>query len=160
LTTITEEIGLLGVTQRNMELYPGGKQRDQTGVFAFFFGLGLIGIGVLFCLSSSGRQLALSSASSVYLPFSFSFSLPFFLSFVGFFFCILLARYQACMDAQVGSAFQVPSIFVCSLLSSSSSSSSRDHRDRFFRSHSDQINQSINQSIKGKKVQNNVCFRF
>jgi hypothetical protein len=36
-------------------------------------------------LSSSGRQLALSSASSVYLPFSFSFSLPFCFSFVGFF---------------------------------------------------------------------------
>jgi hypothetical protein len=52
-------------------------------------------------------MLAQSSALSVYLPFFlFSSSFSFWFSFVA----LHLARCHACMDAQVGSAFQVPSI--------------------------------------------------
>jgi hypothetical protein len=100
-------------------------------------------------VSSSG-MLAQSSALSVYLPFLFP-SLFFLFGFLCAF-SLHLARCHACMDAQVGSAFQVPSFsYVRSYV---------HHRPKdgitgpFF----DQIrsdNQSINQ---GKKNSNNPCF--
>jgi hypothetical protein len=99
-----------------------------------------IGIGLEF-FSSSG-MLAQSSAWSVYLLFP-SLLLLFFFSLVSSVLSLHLARCHACMDAQVGSAFQVPSHFVCSLLCSSSSKGTGS-QDRFS-IRSDQINPPINQ---------------
>jgi hypothetical protein len=108
LTTITEEIGLLGVTQRNMELYPGGKQRDQTGVFAFFF---LAWIDwhwstLFFPHHREGSSRSPALRACIYLSFPSLFLL---LSFVGWFFsasCSLAVRLAWTLRS--GSAFQEP----------------------------------------------------
>ena len=118
----------------DMDYIPGRK--DHTGVLLLDWDWHRI--GVFFIIRDARAVQRLERV------FTFSFpSTSLFFSLVSSVLSLHLARCHACMDAQVGSAFQVPSHFVCSLLCSSSSKGTGS-QDRFS-IRSDQVNPPINQ---------------
>jgi hypothetical protein len=143
----------------------GSDGSDNSEFFAFGLGI-VIGIGSesFFFSLSLHRKAARAVSSALSVVFTLSFSLP-FASFCFFF--LSASRSLSGLhgrSGRVGSAFQVPPFsYVRSYVSHSSSREMRHlgSQDRFSM---DQIrsDQSVSQSIKGKKTiqNNNLLFFF